>query len=802
MLFRSTAAHIAQACFEDGCLIPNADDINGFNEQSRMAILEATQQGWPQALRATNAFYGHFSWGFFIWVDDEGNTIVSVIFSKEGVKMGCPLATRLFSITKHHFVYSKLLKAYPEVSLKAIVDDTLPIFPPPEDPENQDQWEARYDLIAQFWLDYDKLANPIGLFRNLDKGACLLPSNAPQPRSNIRLEAFDLKPTWEGLERGGVPIGTEAFVHATVQKRLKTVDLKIEAVTRLSQVDVQMAIKLLCSIINQGFNYLIRGVPPSLMEQHAKTFDNRIFETLIKLLYQGNPRELGICPERRQRARTLASLPATLGGLGFTPLQWKAPIAYLASMMAGASDPVFREARRALQHEVDTAFDMALKLLGLENSIPPGHPAARILPTHSDHFFEYGRMIEKIKTKRAKVQSMLMELVNDRAKRTLEEEVLNKACTATLSKSDAAHLLITTRRSQLSRVITSPRGLRENEVQSAYFSATLLHYLNLPQPQIWGPGMLGAGNCRAEICRNNHDTNHLLDQNGDHLVGCTSTHQARQALHDSFNRVLARAATEIPGMTVRVEPPTVELLHGDYTEEECRSLFPSRSTVALQNQAATCAKLIQRLHDSVGPEREAHQHALTEFLRSIGDGEKGLRADIAITAPNGLLALVDGSCIHSTCMSYRDKNFDFLRDKAVRNVFNTGDDAQMSPAVKEAEEKKKAKYLPLLNRIKAREERVGIRHSGQAQFFGCIMTHDGEFSDGTFQLIEWLVKQYRVSLSDDDIWGNLSRGAMAADFRSRIKDALVTAMANGWGRMLKEGGFPLRRRRRNDGLLC
>ena len=243
----------------------------------------------------------------------------------------------------------------------------------------------------------------------------------------------------------------------------------------------------------------------------------------------------------------------------------------------------------------------------------------------------------------------------------------------------------------------------------------------------------------------------------------------------------------------------MELLQGDYTEEQCRTLFPSRSTAALKQQAETCASLIQKLHDSEEADREAHQHALSEFLRSVGDGAKGLRVDIALTSPNGLLALVDGSCIHTTCASKRDKNFVFLKDKAMRGIVNAGSDAQMSPAVEEAEAKKVSKYLPLLNRVKAREERLGKRHSEQARFFGCIMTHDGEFSDGTFGLIEWLVRQYRLSLSDDDLWGKLSRGAMAADFRSRIKDGLVTAMANGWGRMLKEGGFPLRKRRGEGG---
>ena len=537
------------------------------------------------------------------------------------------------------------------------------------------------------------------------------------------------------------------------------------------------------------------------MKEHAKRFDDKIFNALLTLLYQGNPRVLALDHDRKLRARTLAGLSAMTGGLGFTPLQWKAPIAYLASMLAGAGDPAFRAVRRSLQGEIDVAFDMTLNLLGLQEHLPAGHPATRVLPTHADHFFEHGRTIEIKKNKRAKVQSILMELVNEQARSTLEEDILRSAGTPKLGKSDAAHFLTALRRSQLSRMVTAPRGIRANEVQSSYFAATALHYLNLPQHQIWNLGLLGEGGCRAEPCRNNHDSNCFLDQNGDHIVGCTSSNRARQSLHGAFNRVFVNAALEIPGMTAQLEPPTVDLLQGDYTEEQCRTLFPHRSTQQLRRDADTCAQILNRLHNSLGADRMRHQRSLDEFLTAVGDNTKGLRVDIAIRARNGQLVLVDGSCIHATSTSKRDRLFSFLVDKATRDVVNTGTEAEMSPPVEEAQGNKKQKYDPLLNRVRARESRMGTRRTHLARFFGCIMTHDGEFSHDTFALIEWLVKQYRLSLTTEECWGKQSKGSMAADFRTRIKDGLVAAMANGWGRMLKEGGFPLRKHRRECVLL-
>ena len=70
------------------------------------------------------------------------------------------------------------------------------------------------------------------------------------------------------------------------------------------------------------------------------------------------------------------------------------------------------------------------------------------------------------------------------------------------------------------------------------------------------------------------------------------------------------------------------------------------------------------------------------------------------------------------------------------------------------------------------------------------MTHAGEFSHELFELIEWMaakIKQHTKNNPRDD---GLSPAKVTAAWRTKVKDGLATAMAEGWGYQLISAGLP------------
>ena len=91
-----------------------------------------------------------------------------------------------FDLALHKAVISKLNADFPHVAIKALTDDVIPAFAPPEDPSDEASWEKVYDDVASFWHAYDTLANPIGIRRHPDKNQLLLAPDALPPRRHPR----------------------------------------------------------------------------------------------------------------------------------------------------------------------------------------------------------------------------------------------------------------------------------------------------------------------------------------------------------------------------------------------------------------------------------------------------------------------------------------------------------------------------------------------------------------------------------------------------------------------------------------
>jgi hypothetical protein len=115
-----------------------------------------------------------------------------------------------------------------------------------------------------------------------------------------------------------------------------------------------------------------------------------------------------------------------------------------------------------------------------------------------------------------------------------------------------------------------------------------------------------------------------------------------------------------------------------------------------------------------------------------------------------------------------------------------------TPALASAESVKIKTYAPLTHMAELLQ-RNGSRRS-VPKFLPCIISHEGEFSPGCFELIEWLTSVYKRQCSREGPRPDgLTLTQLTATFRTRLKDNLITAVVTGFGGMLaaSSAGFIL-----------
>jgi hypothetical protein len=101
---------------------------------------------------------------------------IAVIFSEEGPRMGCTVSRFLFGIAIQP-VYEALSVEFPNVILVVHTDDLLKTVLPPADGED---WRTKVTELHKCNGCYDELANPIGIYRNLERSEILLPTDVDQ----------------------------------------------------------------------------------------------------------------------------------------------------------------------------------------------------------------------------------------------------------------------------------------------------------------------------------------------------------------------------------------------------------------------------------------------------------------------------------------------------------------------------------------------------------------------------------------------------------------------------------------------
>ena len=75
-------------------------------------------------------------------------------------------------------------------------------------------------------------------------------------------------------------------------------------------------------------------------------------------------------------------------------------------------------------------------------------------------------------------------------------------------------------------------------------------------------------------------------------------------------------------------------------------------------------------------------------------------------------------------------------------------------------------------------------------FVAAIISHTDELAPELITFIEHVTKQYARTISPTDLEDGVSRARRTSIFRCRYKDALMAAMAEGWGRTIADVGRP------------
>ena len=590
-----------------------------------------------------------------------------------------------------------------------------------------------------------------------------------------------VRATEGGISVGGAPIGSDQWRTDESERKVKDAAKRIDSVLTLKRNEPHMAWRLLKTCANASLDYFARVVPPRILAVAARTFDAHMERARTDILTTEHLDPPQCSDTRTNRSRIIACLPTGCGGLGHIPLTIRISASYVATLMAASGDMLFNRARGALFKEGEWAHKTILSSLELDH-VPTGHPLASVLPETPRELTEGGRAMEIGGPRsKGKVQGTIIYISMLLVKDELVRAACRDAGTEKFMKSDAAHILSLTTRSQLNRILSSSLYYTKNRMAAAPFRTWCRFYLNLPQQPVWNKGIRVAGfDCEIEDCKVRHRKNkhgHFLDPTGDHAAACDAAHAARYRTHSRLSRAIWLAAREA-GLVAYLEPPTWELLLGQFSAEECRAMFPKSPT------AETCARAneIQELLNKHAATNDAAGRAsiLVEIkgkMAEMPNDTQGRRIDVVVKATDGSEIWIDMTGIHLTTIGHRNNALKELIEEATDGDKGKRGHQKMSVSMAAAVKAKTIKYWPMVQQ--AEVQKIAGKRRSTPRFLVGGVTHTGEFSHGLFEIIEWLSLQVKLDVKRNPRRDGTSPAKAAGKFRMELKDTLATICAEG-----------------------
>jgi hypothetical protein len=370
-------ANILQMVYKKGGTVAKEDSTNAFNTLKRQHLRIQQDKVLPEATKSLNFFYGDRTIVLYSHMDEMGVDRIVVIFSEEGPRMGCTAVSFLSGIVIQP-VYEALTVKFPNVILVAHTDDLLKAVLPPGDGEN---WGTKVTELHKCNRRYDELANPIGIYHNLEKSEILLPTDVDQ--GSISALAHFPK-TNEGLVVVGVHIGTDLFVKAHVLDKAENALHRGKALFLLADRQPKMAINLFGCCINAVLDYSGHTIPTQLMSHVTVHFDTGIHELRTQII---TPPGVPFAPTsitRNVLAIRIFSLPLRHRGLRYTPAAVTSPLAFYSTTLQYLTDRRILEDLHLLTPDLLLAYKGICDLLPPQATLP-GHKLDICLPTNHPH---------------------------------------------------------------------------------------------------------------------------------------------------------------------------------------------------------------------------------------------------------------------------------------------------------------------------------------------------------------------------------------------------------------------------------
>ena len=191
--------------------------------------------------------------------------------------------------------------------------------------------------------------------------------------------------------------------------------------------------------------------------------------------------------------------------------------------------------------------------------------------------------------------------------------------------------------------------------------------------------------------------------------------------------------------------------------------------------------------------RTSAQASVASILASTPAKLEGLRVDSIFQLRHSLL-WTDVGIVHPTASSKLNSVASFVARLATAEKNAAGNHALnalsqiSSPPITSYESIKRQKYCPLIE-----DAALQVKNGKRAMaptLVPYIFSHSGEMSPESLRVVELFTREFSAMASLQYFEDGISLKRRTAAFRTRFKDALMVANANGFGSTLAHAGRP------------
>ena len=465
----------------------------------------------------------------------------------------------------------------------------------------------------------------------------------------------------DGMKVGGAPLGMDDYVRGFVRDALECMEERIIAVQGLHP---QIGFGLLRMCVASAPIFLAQVTPPLLTADLFVDFNTKMVQCGLDLLVLPGAEEPHYSDARRSRAIRRLQLPMRHKGAGISSIALRHPLAYFSSLAGSALvDDVLAEHMDGLTRFAADTHTRVISMLGprcdhtedVEDIICRSNP--RIL-LNTQHFRDVIEQREEDK-KDTRIQRVLTHAVESVRADQLHKELM-EAKPGHMADSDLVFACSKDRSPQL--FFTAPLSDKYNRVTPFEYVAWTRRLLQLPPLMRLNNAEERDGfDYHMEHCLGNHahGDDRYLDLYGSHGNGnCGPSSHGIHKGHSLMKYVYARFGKMVPGVLVEVEPKTHKVLRDQFSQAQCRQLFPKRpSKKRTQDVKDIVDELDLAMKLVEGMDKRDKVRDLTARMDALNtantkEDKKAVRLDVQFKYGQDEL-LIDCSITHSLAKSHR-----------------------------------------------------------------------------------------------------------------------------------------------------